>query len=1087
MAGFDYKWLPATGGDATVATNWSRLTSGQPDGTLPGSADEAEFGNLGGTITGALSVYQWVIDPTAGYYSFATNTTATFFEVGASAALTGTWTQTGAGAIDISGGTFTLGSSAALISQVTGNTLGLIVDGALIANGGAITTATYIGIGVNTAGSLSENSGARLSGGPVELAVKPGSSGTLDLSGGSTASFAGFVVVGAGGGNGAIDVNNATLTAQDQLEVGLLSSGTLTVQGGGQVSTSATLTHPFLAAGGAGTTGDVVIEDAGSELNAGANQIEIGAGGTGSLTLEGGATLVAGGLFLAGGTGTGTADITGALTTATIGADALGIGEGGTGQLTLEQGATLDAATQFVVGVGSTGTFDIETGATLISQGGAIGLLSTSNVAGSGTVLLDAALWRSSAQVVVGGGTGAAADLQIDSAATLQATATLAATSPFLFINENIAGHATVDVGGANTLLDAGSNSVLIGYTGFGALTIHDGARLDAGSTGTNAAFTLGAQAGSDGTATETGATTSIDVTGDAVIGSSGAGTLSIGGTVSVSGNMFVATATTAAGTVAVSGTGSDVAITGGLLIGGSGSTSGGTASVSLTDGAALTAASLTSFAGGTLSIDATSSAELGTADAAVAGQLVIDAAVTAGGSGTIAAAVTNHGDLVAQSGTLTITGPATGNGVFDIAAGATFDLAQPGALDLRFDSTTGTAILGTASGTASLAQFSKNDTLELIGIGTGATASYAGDKATVTGSNGAWTFDFAGTAPGLVVTNQGMDAEVVACFAAGTLIATPAGEVPVQHLSAGDTVTTLSGRARRIVWIGTGRVLATSGRRNAATPVIVRRHAIGPNLPHHDLRITKGHSLYIDNVLIPVEFLVNHRSIQWDDRAQEVTVFHIELETHDVLLANGVPAESYRDDGNRWLFQNANAGWARPPLAPCAPILTGGKVLDAIWRRLLDRSGPRPGLKLTDDPDLHLRADGRRIDAASRTAGAFIFPLPTATRSVRLLSQAAIPAELGLARDARSLGVGVRRIALRHGTRFRVITAADPALSDGFYPYESETVLRWTNGDAGLPVASLQGLDGTLELVLHVAGAMQYPLFGPPVRTEAA
>ena len=205
------------------------------------------------------------------------------------------------------------------------------------------------------------------------------------------------------------------------------------------------------------------------------------------------------------------------------------------------------------------------------------------------------------------------------------------------------------------------------------------------------------------------------------------------------------------------------------------------------------------------------------------------------------------------------------------------------------------------------------------------------------------------------------------------------------------------------------------------------------------------------------------------------------------MLLANGVPAESYRDDGNRWLFQNANAGWARPPLAPCAPILTGGKVLDAIWRRLLDRSGPRPGLKLTDDPDLHLRADGRRIDAASRTAGAFIFPLPTATRSVRLLSQAAIPAELGLARDARSLGVGVRRIALRHGTRFRVITAADPALSDGFYPYESETVLRWTNGDAGLPVASLQGLDGTLELVLHVAGAMQYPLFGPPVRTEAA
>ena len=111
--------------------------------------------------------------------------------------------------------------------------------------------------------------------------------------------------------------------------------------------------------------------------------------------------------------------------------------------------------------------------------------------------------------------------------------------------------------------------------------------------------------------------------------------------------------------------------------------------------------------------------------------------------------------------------------------------------------------------------------------------------------------------------------------------------------------------------------------------------------------------------MLIPVEFLVNHRSILWDDRAQEVAIYHIELETHDVLLANGAPAESYRDDGNRWLFQNANSGWGLPPQEPCAPVLTGGPVVDAVWRRLLDRAGPRPGLPLTDDPDLHLLVNG--------------------------------------------------------------------------------------------------------------------------------
>ena len=87
------------------------------------------------------------------------------------------------------------------------------------------------------------------------------------------------------------------------------------------------------------------------------------------------------------------------------------------------------------------------------------------------------------------------------------------------------------------------------------------------------------------------------------------------------------------------------------------------------------------------------------------------------------------------------------------------------------------------------------------------------------------------------------------------------------------------------------------------------------------DLRITKAHALYIDGVLIPVEELINYRSILWDDRAQEVAVYHIELETHDVLIANGAPAESYRDDGNRWLFRNASASWLQPLQPPCAPL----------------------------------------------------------------------------------------------------------------------------------------------------------------------
>ena len=93
----------------------------------------------------------------------------------------------------------------------------------------------------------------------------------------------------------------------------------------------------------------------------------------------------------------------------------------------------------------------------------------------------------------------------------------------------------------------------------------------------------------------------------------------------------------------------------------------------------------------------------------------------------------------------------------------------------------------------------------------------------------------------------------------------------------------------------------------------------------------------------------MNHRSITWDDRAQEVSIYHVELLTHDVLIADGAPAESYRDDGNRQLFRNANSGWGLPPQPACAPVLTGGPIVDAIWRRAVGTLRRTP--RLSPDP----------------------------------------------------------------------------------------------------------------------------------------
>ena len=312
-------------------------------------------------------------------------------------------------------------------------------------------------------------------------------------------------------------------------------------------------------------------------------------------------------------------------------------------------------------------------------------------------------------------------------------------------------------------------------------------------------------------------------------------------------------------------------------------------------------------------------------------------------------------------------------------------------------------------------------------------------------------------------------------CFCQGTRIRSLKGEVAVEDLAIGDMVLTWRGEAKPITWIGIGRVLATRGSRSAATPVIVRKGALADNVPFADLHVTKGHSIYLEGALIPVEFLVNHRSILWDDRAQEVCIYHVELAGHDVLIANGAPAESYRDDGNRWLFQNSSERWTQDPQLSCAPVLTGGPLVDRVWRRLLDRSGARPGLRLTDDPDLHLQVNGSRINP-ERQGSSCIFQLPAArSNGVRVLSRAAAPAELGLTRDPRMLGIAVRRLALRDGTRFRIIDAIDPRLVNGFHTYEPTQGLRWTNGNALLDPDLFKDFDDAVELVLHVCGSTKY------------
>jgi autotransporter passenger strand-loop-strand repeat protein len=367
--------------------------------------------------------------------------------------------------------------------------------------------------------------------------------------------------------------------------------------------------------------------------------------------------------------------------------------------------------------------------------------------------------------------------------------------------------------------------------------------------------------------------------------------------------------------------------------------------------------------------------------------------------------------------------------------------------------------------------------------VGGGGTASVGpGDVLSVTEGTSTYTQQLVGNYENTIFAPS-MDSgsgtlltlESTICFLAGTLIATPSGERAVEHLAVGDTVITLPGEARPIVWIGQGHAWPAPGQRGEATPLIVGKGALAANVPHRDLHVTKGHSLFLDDVLIPIECLVNDRTIRWDDETREVSVFHIELETHDVLLANGAPAESYRDDGNRRLFGNANTGSDQLRKPPVAPVLSNGPIVEAVWRRLRERSGLLPRLALTDDPDLHLLVDGRRIDAASRDGDVWLFGLHATPGGARIVSRAGSPQELGVASDARRLGVSLRRIEVRQDAVVRVIDASDPLLTQGFYPFEAANGLRWTGGNAVVPAWVFSGFAGPIVVALHCGSGTRY------------
>jgi glycosyltransferase involved in cell wall biosynthesis len=184
-------------------------------------------------------------------------------------------------------------------------------------------------------------------------------------------------------------------------------------------------------------------------------------------------------------------------------------------------------------------------------------------------------------------------------------------------------------------------------------------------------------------------------------------------------------------------------------------------------------------------------------------------------------------------------------------------------------------------------------------------------------------------------------------CYCRGTLIETEAGDRPVEALEIGDKVRTASGVLRPIKWIGrrgyAGRFV--KGRKHLL-PICLKAGSLNKDLPRRDLWISPHHAMYLQGALIEARFLVNGASVVQAEAVDSVEYFHIELETHDVILAEGAPSESFVDDNSRGMFHNAHEFVARYPDRPrgppryCAPRPYWGDEIAAARRHIALRAG---------------------------------------------------------------------------------------------------------------------------------------------------
>jgi hypothetical protein len=296
------------------------------------------------------------------------------------------------------------------------------------------------------------------------------------------------------------------------------------------------------------------------------------------------------------------------------------------------------------------------------------------------------------------------------------------------------------------------------------------------------------------------------------------------------------------------------------------------------------------------------------------------------GGGGTFTAGSINDsgGSIIADGqkyglGPLVLNGGSIiGSGFIEVIPGSTLELGDATSqnIDIYSKGKVSTVQLDSVGSFTGTIDIPIGTILDIVLAGGSITDERIVASSTIVVTQGGTTESFRVADGGSVVFNSNLVLSSTApvCFARGTCIATPDGDAAIEDLNKGDLVLTASGNSRPVVWIGHRR--ADCSRHpdpRRVWPILIQAAAFGPGLPARDLRVSPQHGIFAEGVLIPAKVLVNGTTIR-QEKVASIEYFHVELESHDILLADGLPAESYLDAGDRSSFENGGSPVALYP-----------------------------------------------------------------------------------------------------------------------------------------------------------------------------